>query len=90
MSARWYISLPSSCRTGTGNRVLQQFEVFSWRLTEVLNNIITVFTLFIPTSAQQFHARIYTITQQASYMLWPFSSIIREVFGKEKEKHNIG
>jgi len=52
-------------------------------------NIITVFTLFIPTTAQQFHARIYTITQQASYMFWPFSAIIREVFDKEKEKHNI-
>jgi len=48
------------------------------------------FALFIPTTAQQFHARIYTITQQASYMFWPFSAIIRKVFDKEKEKHNIG
>jgi hypothetical protein len=88
MSARWYISLPSCCRTGTGNSVLQRFKVFSWQLTEVLN-IITVFTLFISTTAQQFHAKIHTITQQASYMFWPFSTTIREVFNKEKEKHNI-
>jgi hypothetical protein len=57
-------------------------------MTEVLN-IVTVFTLLIPTVAQQFHAKIYTITQQASYMFWPFSAIIREVFDKEKENHNI-
>lgn len=44
--------------------------------------------MFIPTTAQQFNTKIYTIIQQASYMFQPLSSIIREVM--KKEKYDIG
>jgi hypothetical protein len=46
--------------------------------------------MFIPTTAQQFNTKIYTIIPQASYMFQPFSAIIMEVQNKEKETHDIG
>jgi len=44
--------------------------------------------MFIPTTAQQFNTKIYTIIQQVSYMFQPFSAI--RVLNKEKEKYDIG
>jgi hypothetical protein len=48
------------------------------------------FTMFIPTTTQQFNTKIYTIIQQASYMFQSFSAIIREVMNKEKETYGTG
>jgi hypothetical protein len=43
------------------------------------------FTVFIPTTVQQFDTK-YTIIYQASYMFRHFSAILVEVFDKEKHK----
>ena len=42
--------------------------------------------MFIPTSAQQLDTAVYN--HVTNLLLQPFSTILREVFGKEK--HNIG
>ena len=45
--------------------------------------------MFIPTTAQQFNTKLYTIIQQASYMFQPFSAIIREAKNQKKKKKNL-
>jgi hypothetical protein len=57
-----------------------------------------IFTTFIPTTAQQFHTKIYKIIQQTSYMFRPFLAIITGciVFeylpddGRKRSKHVDG
>jgi len=52
----------------------------------IFKTVCTIFTMFIPTTAQNLHTKVYTNT--ASFLLISvFSAIFGEAF--DKEKHNI-